>query len=127
MDKFAYLNILKNTMEPYCFENMPLNWIFMHDNDPKHTAKVVKNWLSDEKIPVLDWPAQSPDLNPIENLWNDVKVKVGQQKCKNSDDLWKAIKEAWDSIPLDKCRKLIESLPRRCEAVKRNKGYSTKY
>lgn len=127
MDKFVYLDILKNKMEPYSFESLPVNWIFMHDNDPKHTAAVVKTWLSQEKIPLLDWPAQSPDLNPIENLWNDVKTIVGQKKIKNLDELWEGVQEAWNSIPLDRCQKLIESLTRRCDAVIQNKGYSTKY
>ena len=67
-------------MEPHTFEFMPVNWIFMHDNDLKHTAKMVKDWFSNEKISILNWPAQSPDLNPIENLWNDVKVKVGKKE-----------------------------------------------
>lgn len=127
MDKFSYLNILKNTMEPFSFESMPVNWIFMHDNDPKHASNIVKDWLLDEQIDVLTWPAQSPDLNPIEHLWNDVKVKIGQKKFKNSNDLWAGIKEAWYSIPQSRCQKLVESLPRRCQETLKNRGHPTKY
>ena len=80
MDKFSYLHPLRNTMKLHTFQFMPVNWIFLHDNDPKHTAKVVKHSLSFEEISILGCPAQNPDLIPIENLWNNVKVKVGQKK-----------------------------------------------
>lgn len=113
-------------MEPYSFEFMPIKWIFMHDNDPKHASNIVKAWLVDEQIDVLTWPAQSPDLNPIEHLWNDVKVKIGQTKFKNSNDLWAGIKEAWYSIPQSRCQALVESLPRRCQATLKNRGQPTK-
>lgn len=127
MDRFQYLSILKNTMEPFAYENMPVKWTFMQDNDPKHSSNVVKDWFLQEKIKVLDWPAQSPDLNPIENLWNDVKTKVSQKNYKNSTELWTGIQEAWYSIPKERCQKLVESMNRRCEAVIKNHGYSTKY
>lgn len=127
MDRYQYLDILKNKMEPYAFEHMPVSFIFMHDNDPKHTSKVVKDWFLEERIPVLDWPAQSPDLNPIENLWNDVKCAIAQEKYKNLDDLWTGIRNAWYSISRERCQNLIKSMSRRCHAVLENKGYSTKY
>lgn len=127
MDKFQYLDILKHHMEPYAFDSMPIKWKFMQDNDPKHSSKLVKNWFSAEKIDVLDWPAQSPDLNPIENLWNEVKIEIAKKNYKNLDDLWSAVQEAWYAIPKIKCEKLVESMNRRCEAVIKNKGYSTKY
>ena len=52
------------------------------DNDPKHTSKCTRDYLSDKKILTLDWPAQSPDINHIENLWHVLKVEVGKRKQK---------------------------------------------
>lgn len=122
-----YLKILRDTMLPYAEEEMPIRWVYMHDNDPKHTAARVKNWLQQQNIDVMPWPAQSPDINPIENLWIDVKKAVQEAKPSNVRQLWEVVKGAWSAITPERCQRLIESMPRRMEAILSNKGHTTKY
>ncbi len=99
------------------------DFIFQKDLSPAHTAKSTKSWLNDLGVGVLDWPANSPDLNPIEHLWGIVKRKI-----RNETKKWKAtVKETWASIPPQQCHKLITSMPRRIESVIKAKGAPTKY
>lgn len=128
MDQHIYVDdILQTVMLPYADENMPLRWIFQQDNDPKHTSKKAKAFFLHNKLSILPWPAQSPDLNPIENLWNDLKNIVALKKVSNKNQLWTEIQKAWYSIPLERCQRLVDSMPRRCAAVIKNNGHATKY
>ncbi len=97
------------------------------DLAPAHTAKGTKGWFNDHGVTVLYWPANSPDLNPIENLWGIVKRKMRDTRPNNADDLKATVKETWASIPPQQCHKLITSMPRGIEAVIKAKGAPTKY
>ncbi len=74
------------------------DFIFKQDLAPTHTAKGTKIWSNDHGVTVLDWPANSPDLNPIENLWGFVKRKMRDTRPNNADDLKVTIKATWPSI-----------------------------
>ena len=77
----------------------------------------------------MSWPAQSPDLNPIEHLWYHLKRRLGEYENApgGMQELWKRVKVEWDKIEADTCQKLIESMPRRVDTVIREKGGHTKY
>ena len=131
MDQHVYLAILQgeliSTIEWY--EIDPNRAIFQHDNDPKHKARSVQNWLSDQPFQVLEWPAQSPDLNPIEHLWAILKRRLSQYDAppRGMVQLWERIEEEWEKIDSDICKRLIESMPARVEAVLKAKGAWTDY
>ena len=78
-----YVEILNTVMMNYADEELPLKWKFMQDNDPKHSSKLVKNWFRDNRVSLLEWHSQSPDLNPIEHMWGILKKKITVYKSKN--------------------------------------------
>ncbi len=123
-----YQDILEHLMLPPADQLYgDADFIFQQDLAPAHTAKGTKSWFNDHGVTVLDWPANSPDLNPIENLWGIVKRKMRDTRPNNADDLKATVKETWASIPPQQCHKLITSMPRRIEAVIKAKWAPTKY
>jgi transposase len=129
MYKEDYLDILQEYLEPSVYTLFPnYDYLFQHDNDPKHTANVVKDFIRDEKIPMLeDWPGQSPDLNPIENLWSILNMRLAKRRCRTQEELFQAIQDGWNELPVNILATLVESMPRRLAAVIASKGYPTKY
>lgn len=126
MNAEFYVDILKNNIAGI---NALLGrkWRFQQDNDPKHTSRLAKSYLEENFPEVIDWPSCSPDLNPIENLWNIVKRNVEKRKPKNLGQLESFMKEEWDLIPNDTLESLIKSMKRRCMLVIENKGDTIDY
>jgi transposase len=123
----VYVRILSRHMLPSSRRLIGPSFIFQQDNDPKHRAKNTEKWLKEKKIETLSWPSQSPDLNPIENLWSELKKKVHERKLSSMHRLREVIQECWLEISQEYCKRLVESMPRRIDEVIKNKGLWTKY
>ena len=91
LTKEKYRQILIRHMQPSARRLHGWNYIFQHDYDPKHTAAIVKSYLRNQEIEVLPWPAQSPDLYPIENLWSELDRRVDKQAFNSKEELTRSI------------------------------------
>lgn len=104
-------------------------WVYQHDNAPIHTAGIINNWFTENNIEVLQWPALSPDLNIIENLWGWLvkEVYAGGRQFETKEQLIGAIRETWNDIPRNLIVSLFNSIPRRVSAVIEQMGGHTRY
>ncbi len=117
-----YQDILEHFMLPSADKLYgDADFIFQQDLAPAHTAKGTKSWFNDHGVTVLDWPANSPDLNLMENLWVWSRGRWDTRPNK-ADDLKAAIKATWASITPEQCHRLIASMPRRIDAIIHAKG-----
>lgn len=104
------------------------DFIFQQDGAPCHTAKKCVEWFTSNNIRVMNWPGNSPDLNPIENLWARLKRQVAAKRPGNRKELIEAIIHSWfHVITSSDLEKLVDSMPRRCNAVIKSQGYPTRY
>ncbi len=131
MDAQLYTEILDSYVKQSAeyYELNPDQMIFQQDNDPKHTSRLARQWFQDHHVERLDWPAQSPDLNPIEHLWNHLKRQLNGYECqpKGMHELWERVETEWSKIPQEVCEGLVESMPQRIEEVLKAKGGYTRY
>ena len=128
MNTQKYKQVLpENLMSSVESLQLPSDYIFQLDNDPERTAKSTKKWLSENDVNVLQWLSQSPNLNPIGNLWRFLKIQIWKRAPANINNLKTICHEEWYKIPTNYCKKLIENHRKRFVAVEGNKSYSTKY
>ena len=131
MNAEQYVKILQQNLPP-SLQKLSVTKdriVFQQDNDPKHTSKKARDFLNSQELCVLDWPPQSPDLNPIENLWVELKKATADYPDPPAGmiELWKRAQKAWEKVPPSACLPLVQSMPRRLRAVIRAKGGLTKY
>jgi len=120
-----YQQVLQNILLPVATVIGGRGWIFQQDNCRIHTSRSTKNWLDGKKVRLLPWPAKSPDLNPIENLWGIVTRRVychGKQYS-SKQELVQAIRNEWNSLPMDLLQSLITPMKTRIfKTIKANGG-----
>ena len=123
-----YRRILENNLlDSVRMLSLGNGWVFQHDNDPKHCAAVVTTWLNGNNIERINWPSFSPDLNPIENLWDEIERRMKNTNPRNVTELKECLVRIWENIESQVCKKLVDSVPSRLREVLRMKGYPTRY
>jgi len=128
----SYLTVLN--------DQIPRTWqpemIFMQDNAPIHAAKKIREWFTNQAIPVMDWPPYSPDLNPIEHLWAQLKQWINDNHPELNEmgkseqayqQLFAAILEGWDAIAPEAIEGLVRSMDDRVNAIIDSEGWYTRF
>lgn len=124
VDSSEYQRVLNDAL-PHIYS--PGN-VLQQDGAPAHTSSSTARYFEENNIRVLrPWPAQSPDLSVIENVWEILKEKIFHRKPRTLDDLWEVAVEEWNSITREQIRSLYDSIPRRLNAVLVSRGGHTKY
>jgi len=131
LDAKQYTEILQEHLLSTISEQGPLSGrlLYVQDNDPKHTSRRAKAWFKRQNITLLPWPPSSPDMNIIEPVWDYVDKRIRRRKVppRNREELWEAIQEEWYKVPSAYIETLYNSIPSRVLALKRSKGWYTKY
>ncbi|GFW39937.1 transposable element Tcb1 transposase [Trichonephila clavipes] len=112
-----YIEILQNKLLPTARDRLGnQSWIFQDDNAPCHRAKVVLKWLEDHTVNRMNWPGQSPNLNPIESLWFKIGYEISKQKTSNKRELIEALIFSFNHIVTKDLLKWVHYMPKRCRA-----------
>jgi hypothetical protein len=135
----TYVATLRGNLLPF-IETMPdlkRDFIFQQDNAPIHTAKLAKAWFQEQAFQVMEWPPNSPDMNPIEHMWRVLKaaphkrfpdtsiLRGGPEKVRQV--LEERLKVVWQDIEAEVLTNFVESMTRRAAALYAAKGWYTSY
>ena len=128
MDAKLYVTILSdNLLKSVTDLGIKDNFIFQSDNDPKHISNTAKEQLAKNHIECHEWPAQSPDLNIIEHLWEYLDRNIPKNKRSKISEFFEALHTTWKNTPKEFIDNLINSIPNRLQAVIDAKGGNTSY
>ncbi|CAF1996242.1 unnamed protein product [Rotaria magnacalcarata] len=121
-----YVSTIKHPVKAHvwcCFSQYGFGKLkLLEDNDPKHTSKMCKRFKVDNGIQSLAWPSQSPDCNPIENIWSLLKIKINKQPPTSIKKFIRRIEKEWRSLPIEFAEKLVASMKYRVELLIERKG-----
>jgi len=124
--KQVYLELLMDHLES-SFEKTQAN-IFQQDGAPAHTAKIVKEWLNNCAVDFIkDWPGNSPDISPVENLWAVMKAKLQGRDTSTLSKLEAELHNCWAEFKHETLQNLAESVPKCLKEVLKKKGNAIKY
>ena len=132
LNHVKYIKILNEQLLPFARQLFPDGKVlFQQDNATSHVAKDVQEWFKthSNELVLLQWPPQSPDISPIENIWHILKKKISQRnpRPQSLDDLRRYMKEEWERIPEIYFKNCALSINKRIKLVLTNKGYPIKY
>lgn len=130
INALKYIDILENNLWTVVARHFPQdNYVFQDDNTPVHRTHTVRTYMEETDIHHMEWPAQSPDLNVIENCWWKLKRDMENKLhiIYSVKDLQLVIRQLWENVSVDFIRDLYHTIPRRLTKMIRAKGCLTKY
>ena len=127
LDNTAYQQVLEEHLLIDAAALIGDNFVLQQDNAPIHTSRLTRQCLRQHNVTLLESPPKSPDTNPIENLWHELKTAANLREPRTATELWKALQEAWQQIPAARVRNLAESVPQRLDAIRGARDGNTRY
>jgi hypothetical protein len=128
MDTRLYTDTMQQYMKPCALRLWPNSeWFYLHDNASYHGSYRSCQWFHNKGINLIELPPFSPDLNPIENLWNHLKQRIEKRRAQNMSELTEIISDEWEKTDQLFCSNLVDSMRDRMRAVVNAEGFKTRY
>ena len=127
LNSVGYTKLIETQLVPWLEKNQCQGHFFQQDNAPCHVSRHSRSFFEAKCIQVLDWPSNSPDLNPIENLWGILKDNVEKRSPKSLSELGDAAMDEWKKIQAQTITNTIQSMSKRIQQVLERDGEKCDY